>query len=164
MEIEIEWHSNSKNPTSYVSFPLSWGRWPSLIRQNRWLWCYCESLTLLQTRQMRLRPATSLRWAFSDGFEWTFRCAAVTWICPRLGVPSSPTATLTKTRRSSANSCQNCVLRRAAQEDAHEKELLEPNADAAHDENELPNKKELQREGAASRALPTISFGGVWCS
>jgi len=34
-------------------------------------------------------------------------------------------------------------------------------ADAAHDENELPNKKELRREGAASRALPTISSGGA---
>ena len=43
----------------------------------------------------------------------------------------------------------------------HEKELLEPNADAAHDENELPDKKELRREGAASRALPTISSVGV---
>ena len=38
---------------------------------------------------------------------------------------------------------------------------LEPNADSAHDDNELLDKKELQREGAASRALPTISSGGV---
>ena len=38
---------------------------------------------------------------------------------------------------------------------------VEPNADAAHDENELFDKKELRREGAASRALPTISSGGV---
>jgi len=38
---------------------------------------------------------------------------------------------------------------------------LEPNADTAHDENELLDKKELRREGAASRALPTISSGGV---
>ena len=37
---------------------------------------------------------------------------------------------------------------------------LELNADTAHDENEL----ELRREGAASRALPTISSGGVWFS
>eukprot|EP00277_Geminigera_cryophila_P006952 CAMPEP_0179431596 /NCGR_PEP_ID=MMETSP0799-20121207/16448_1 /TAXON_ID=46947 /ORGANISM="Geminigera cryophila, Strain CCMP2564" /LENGTH=160 /DNA_ID=CAMNT_0021208609 /DNA_START=695 /DNA_END=1178 /DNA_ORIENTATION=+ len=44
---------------------------------------------------------------------------------------------------------------------AREKELLEPNADAAHDENEPPNKKKLRGEGAASRALPTISSGGV---
>ena len=40
-------------------------------------------------------------------------------------------------------------------------ELLKPNADAAHDKNELPDKKELRRKGAASRALPTISSGGV---
>jgi len=38
---------------------------------------------------------------------------------------------------------------------------LEPNADAAHDENELVGKKELRREGAPSRALPTMSSGGV---
>jgi len=38
---------------------------------------------------------------------------------------------------------------------------LEPNADAAHDENELLDKKELRREGAASRALPTICSRGV---
>ena len=37
----------------------------------------------------------------------------------------------------------------------------EPNADAAHDKNELLDKKELRREGAASRALLTISSGGV---
>jgi len=42
------------------------------------------------------------------------------------------------------------------------KKLLEPNADAAYDENELPKKKELRREGAASRTLPTISSGGVF--
>ena len=41
------------------------------------------------------------------------------------------------------------------------KELLEPNADAAHDENKLPDKKELRQEEAALRALPTISSGGV---
>jgi len=38
---------------------------------------------------------------------------------------------------------------------------VEPNADAAHDENELFDKKELRREGAASRALPIICSGGV---
>jgi len=38
---------------------------------------------------------------------------------------------------------------------------FELNADAAHDENELPDKKELRREGAASRTLPTISSWGV---
>jgi len=37
----------------------------------------------------------------------------------------------------------------------------QPTADAAHDENKLPDKKELRREGAASRALPTICSGGV---
>jgi len=41
------------------------------------------------------------------------------------------------------------------------KKMLKLNADAAHDENELPDKKELRREGAALRALPTISSGGV---
>jgi len=41
------------------------------------------------------------------------------------------------------------------------KELLKPNADAAHDKDELPDKKELRREGVASRFLPTISSGGV---
>ena len=46
-----------------------------------------------------------------------------------------------------------CVpkLCQAAQGAAHKKELLELNADAAHNKNELPNKKEMRREGAASR-------------
>ena len=61
--------------------------------------------------------------------------------------------------RRAAQGKVNCS--RMQQGAAHEKELFEPNADAAHDENELPDKKELRREGAASRALPTISFGGV---
>jgi len=38
------------------------------------------------------------------------------------------------------------------------------NAAAAHNENELPDTKELWREGAASQSLPTISFGGVLLS
>ena len=38
---------------------------------------------------------------------------------------------------------------------------IELNADAAHDENEMLDKKELRREGTASRDLPTISSGGV---
>jgi len=38
------------------------------------------------------------------------------------------------------------------------------NAAAAHNENELPDTKELRREGAASRSLPTISSGGVGLS
>jgi len=38
---------------------------------------------------------------------------------------------------------------------------LELNADAAHDENELVDKKKLRLEGAASRALSTINSGGV---
>ena len=61
--------------------------------------------------------------------------------------------------RRAAQGKVNCS--RMQQGAAHEKELFEPNADAAHDENELPDKKELRREGAASRALPTISSGGV---
>jgi len=38
---------------------------------------------------------------------------------------------------------------------------IELSADTAHDENELLDKKELWREGAASRALPTISSGAA---
>jgi len=38
------------------------------------------------------------------------------------------------------------------------------NAAAAHNDNELPDMKELRREGAASRSLPTISSGGVLLS
>jgi len=55
-----------------------------------------------------------------------------------------------------------CVpkLRRAAQGAAHEKELLEPNADAAHDENELPKTRRSCGEKELRRELSTQSVLG----
>ena len=44
------------------------------------------------------------------------------------------------------------------------KKLFEPNEDTAYDENELSKKKELRREGAASRTLHTIEFPAQKCS
>ena len=40
----------------------------------------------------------------------------------------------------------------------HEKEQLEPNADAAHDENELPDKKKLRRELSPQSVLGKCDF------
>ena len=59
-----------------------------------------------------------------------------------------------------------CVpkLRRAAQGAAHEKELLEPNADAAHDENELPKTRRSCGEKELRRELSTQSVLGEWFS
>jgi len=93
----------------------------------------------------------------------------VAMCCCRMNMPSAGRAKLADCNADqdkkviSKQLSKLCVpkLRRAAQGAALEKELLEQNADAAHDENELPNKKELRREGAASRAPPTISSGGM---
>jgi len=51
------------------------------------------------------------------------------------------------------------MLAHGGERAAHEKGLFEPNADVAHDESGLPDKKELQRERAGSRALPRIVLG-----
>ena len=70
----------------------------------------------------------------------------------RLCVPG-----LRRAARGAVNcSCTARAWRRTA---AHEKGLFEPNADAEHYESGLPDKKELQRERAGSRALPRIVLG-----
>jgi len=48
------WPRGATNPVqihwkSHVFFPLSWGRWPSIIRRNRWLWALCSAFTPADT-------------------------------------------------------------------------------------------------------------------